>query len=477
MIKKFVLLVIAVSAVFAVLLTNLTAEENPASKLISQTHIFPEDSDFQVEEDEEGRVTGISISSGDQSIKVDETLTLNATVTPDDALNKGILWSSDDESIVSVDQSGNITGENIGHTIVRALTDDRGFEAISYVSVLFNDVANSEKYYFAPVYWAFENAITEGVGNGRFAPGESCTREQIVTFLWRLKGEPEPETESSFTDVREGKWYSKPIAWAYENGITTGLNDGTGRFGVGQPCTRAQCVTFLYRAAGEPEIESHESFVDVAEGKYYYDAISWAAENRITIGLNDGTDRFGVHHECTRGMIVTFLQRYVKAMEGQSEAESYYMENAEVIEIINVSDSKEVMPENEAIGLLEERGFQDYPVTYDYKMSGQYEPGEGKESSADQHPMYSTYYISKNNEVWTVYVINDSVFAYPASFNLESGLDVELIVSESETLISYDSDKNQYIVTKPNETGAIVRVVDRINAETLDSLTMEELSK
>ena len=477
MIKKPLILIIAVFAVLSILFVNLTAEENPAARRIIQTHVFPENSDFEVIEDDKGSVTGISITPIDQTITVDQTLAVNVTVSPADAINKGVIWSSDDENIASVDQYGSLTGINVGKTIIRAETEDRGYEAISYVRVLFKDVAHNEKYYFEPVYWAFENAITGGVGDGNFAPSENCTREQIVTFLWRLNGEPEPQSESNFTDVKKEKWYYKPISWAYENGITTGLNDGTGRFGVGQPCTRAQCVTFLYRAAGEPENESYETFTDVTAGKYYYDAISWAAANGVTVGLNDGTGRFGVNNKCSRAMIVTFIQRYVKAIEGPSEAESYYMENAEVIEIINVNDSEEVLPETEAISLLEERGFFDCPVTYDYTIGGTYEPGEGKDNSAVKHPMYNTYYINKNNEAWTIYVINGSVFAYPASFNLESTLGVELIVSESETLISYDGDKNQFIVTKPNETGAIVRVVDKINAETLDMLTIEELGK
>ena len=107
--------------------------------------------------------------------------------------------------------------------------------------------------------------------------------------------------------MKTSDWYYKSITWAAEEGITVGLNDGTGRFGVGQACTREQCVTFLYRAAGEPAVKKYASFTDVAAGRYYYKAISWAAENGITVGVNP--THFGVGQKCTRAMLVTFLYR------------------------------------------------------------------------------------------------------------------------------------------------------------------------
>ena len=105
------------------------------------------------------------------------------------------------------------------------------------------------KYYYKAVLWANENGITGGVGDGKFGVGRTCTREQAVSFLWKAAGSPEPEsTELSFTDVKPGKYYCKAIAWAVENGVTTG--SGGGKFGVGKTCTRAQIITFLYKAFG-----------------------------------------------------------------------------------------------------------------------------------------------------------------------------------------------------------------------------------
>ena len=114
--------------------------------------------------------------------------------------------------------------------------------------VLFTDAADENAYFFEPVYLALENNITVGAcGAGKFSPNNPCTREQIVTFLWRLAGEPEPQSSSNFSDVKPDAWYYKPVTWASENKITVGLNDGTGRLGVGQKCSRAMIVTFLYR--------------------------------------------------------------------------------------------------------------------------------------------------------------------------------------------------------------------------------------
>ena len=184
------------------------------------------------------------------------------------------------------------------------------FNRSTEIRVLFSDVADESKYFYDPVYWAFDNEITVGAGGpGKFSPNASCTREQFVTFLWRLKGQPKAENGCDFADVPKDEWYYEPIAWAAEKGITTGLNDGTNRFGVGQPCTREQCVTFLYRADGEPAEGQPVNFRDVEEGKYYYNAISWASYYGITKGVS--ADLFGVGQKCSRGMLVTFLYRSV----------------------------------------------------------------------------------------------------------------------------------------------------------------------
>ena len=167
----------------------------------------------------------------------------------------------------------------------------------------FSDVSTSA-YYYEAVKWAQEKGITGGIGNGLFGPNQPCTRAQIVTFLWRAAGSPEPKTMSSFADVSTDAYYAKAVAWAVENGITTGTGDG--KFSPDATCTRAQSVTFLFRAIGKL-VDSKAEFSDVLADSYYANAVAWAVENGVTNGIGDGL--FGPDNSCTRAQIVTFLFR------------------------------------------------------------------------------------------------------------------------------------------------------------------------
>ena len=169
---------------------------------------------------------------------------------------------------------------------------------------IFKDVP-VDAYYYEAVKWAAEKGITGGVGNGLFAPNQPCTRAQIVTFLWRAAGSPAPKSMSSFADVPADAFYAKAVAWAVENGITGGTGDG--KFSPDATCTRAQSVTFLYRAAGSPKVSGSAEFGDVPTNAYYADAVAWAAKNGITGGIGGGL--FGSGNDCTRAQIVTFLYR------------------------------------------------------------------------------------------------------------------------------------------------------------------------
>ena len=167
----------------------------------------------------------------------------------------------------------------------------------------FSDVSTSA-YYYEAVKWAQEKGITGGIGNGLFGPNQPCTRAQIVTFLWRAAGSPEPKTMSSFADVSMDAYYAKAVAWAVENGITTGTGDG--KFSPDATCTRAQSVTFLFRAIGKL-VDSKAEFSDVLTDSYYANAVAWAVENGVTNGIGNGL--FGPDNSCTRAQIVTFLFR------------------------------------------------------------------------------------------------------------------------------------------------------------------------
>ena len=166
----------------------------------------------------------------------------------------------------------------------------------------FRDVARSD-YFYDAVTWAKDNNITGGVGDDLFGADRSCTRAQIVTFLWRAAGSPEPKGAVNMTDVPADAYYAKAVAWAIENGVTSGT--GAGRFSPDATCTRAQGVTFLYRAAGSPAVTGSAGFRDVSGSDYFAAAVAWAKANDITDGVGNGL--FGSKNSCTRAQIVTFL--------------------------------------------------------------------------------------------------------------------------------------------------------------------------
>ena len=187
--------------------------------------------------------------------------------------------------------------------------DDLGLVAAARVyganKTPFNDVRTSD-YFYQPVLWALSNNITNGTGPTTFSPNDTCTRAQVVTFLWRSAGSPAPKSSSNpFRDVDVNQWYGRAVLWAVEKGVTNGV-DAT-HFGPDQFCTRGQVVTFLSRALNGKPTSTRNPFSDVAAGEYYYNSVLWAVEKGITNGV-DAT-HFGPDNTCTRGQIVTFLWR------------------------------------------------------------------------------------------------------------------------------------------------------------------------
>ena len=161
-----------------------------------------------------------------------------------------------------------------------------------------------------------------------------------------------------------------------------------------------------------------------------------------------------------------------------TDEEGYYWDNSqEVIEVIDVKESKKIPSESEVIHLLNERGFTDCIVTYPYDLNGDYyEDAEINEDSSEKRPMYLAYYLTDKGEVWNIHIINGEIFAYPVSYNLDSELNVEVIVSETEYITSYDCETNKFYVTVPKETVVRVIHVDRIDKKTLERLDFEEIS-
>ena len=245
--------------------------------------------------DAKGNLTGLQYGDAGKFVFEynDKDLCIKKTYVTDEG--------SENVTTYEYDEHGNVLKEVENNYSTYTLT----YEAIPQggSKSSFSDVSAKE-YYNAPVIWATETKITKGTGATTFSPGKACTRAQLVTFLWRAAGEPEPTSKTNpFTDVVENDYY-KAILWAVEKGITKGV--APGKFAPDATCTRAQIVTFIYRAAGEPEVTGTNPFTDVVKNDYY-DAILWAVENGITKGVAE--NKFAPNKTCTRAEGVTFLYR------------------------------------------------------------------------------------------------------------------------------------------------------------------------
>lgn len=197
----------------------------------------------------------------------------------------------------------------ISNFLFSSVLSDKNYDGSESVALPFTDVAEGA-YYADAVAWAIQNKVTSGVSATTFAPNASCTRGQMVTFLWKAAGSPEPKSlTTAFTDVKSGAYYEKAVAWAVENKVTTGTSATT--FSPDATVTRGQSVTFLWKANNSPAAEGTSAFTDVAAGVYYAHAVAWAVEKGVTSGMSATT--FAPNSNCTRAQIVTFLYRAASA--------------------------------------------------------------------------------------------------------------------------------------------------------------------
>ena len=169
------------------------------------------------------------------------------------------------------------------------------------MSTLFKDVRSSD-YFANAVQWAVEQKITSGTSKTTFSPGATCSKAQILTFLWRANGSPEPTAANPFTDIKTTDYFYKAALWAAEKGLVSGST-----FGANADCTRSMTVEYLWKAAGSLTPSAKASFTDVPANADYAQAVAWAVENKITSGTGGGN--FSPAATCTRGQIVTFLYR------------------------------------------------------------------------------------------------------------------------------------------------------------------------
>ena len=245
-------------------------------------------------------VTGGSVSSSTDKAKPGDTVTI--TVEPDEGYVPG--------TVKVVDKDGKeIAVKDLGdgkYSFVMPTGKVDVQVTFAPATGGFADVP-TDAYYREAVLWAVEKGVTNGVSDTLFGPDQACTRAQIVTFLWRAAGSPEPTAAGGFTDVPADAYYAKAVAWAVENGITTGVAEGV--FAPDATCTRAQSVTFLFRAL-DGTAGTGSSFTDVPADAWYAAAVAWAVEKGVTNGISES--RFGPDGDCTRAQIVTFLWRAMK---------------------------------------------------------------------------------------------------------------------------------------------------------------------
>ena len=231
--------------------------------------------------------------------------TVTLTVAPDKGyvLDDITVLDSKDKEIKLTEKGGKSTFTMPASKVTVQAT----FKAIP-VDLPFTDVTE-DSWYEDAVIWAVGEGVTGGTSATTFTPDGICTRAQAVTFLWRAAGSPEPKTSTMpFTDVKVGSYYYDAVLWAVEQGITAGTSATT--FAPDLNCSRAQIVTFLYRAAGSPAVSGNPAFSDVASDAYYAKAVKWAQANGITSGIGGGL--FGSDNDCTRAQIVTFIWRYAE---------------------------------------------------------------------------------------------------------------------------------------------------------------------
>ena len=225
-----------------------------------------------------------------------------------------ISWTSSDSKIATVDSKGKITAKQAGTATITAAAAGKTCEC--KVTVLYKDVTDPKEFWYQPTYYLTGLGVVKGYDNQTlFKPANDCTRAQMVTFLWRLNGSPKPKTtKNPFTDVKKDDYFYNAVLWAVENKITTGTSQTT--FSPKNVCSRAQTVTFLYRMAGSPSIGSAKNpFKDVKSSDYFYKPVIWAYVNNIVAGSSDGT--FKPQGKCLRRQMVTFLYKYDKNINGK----------------------------------------------------------------------------------------------------------------------------------------------------------------
>ncbi|MBO4579030.1 MAG: S-layer homology domain-containing protein [Clostridiales bacterium] len=253
----------------------------------------------------------LSLDKKTADVVCGKTLTLKARLA---GSTSKVSWKTSDSSVATVDSSGKITAKMAGKVTITATA--AGKSAKCTITVLYKDVTNSKDFWYGPTNYLTAKGVVKGYAKQtEFRPANKCTRAQMVTFLYRLQGEPKTKSSTcKFSDVRKTDYFFKPVIWASEKGITTGVSKD--KFDPQRVCTRAQTVTFLWRMANKPDPKTKKNpFPDVKKSDYFYKATLWASEKKILVGMPDGT--FNPQGKCLRRQMVTFLYKYDKFVNGK----------------------------------------------------------------------------------------------------------------------------------------------------------------
>ena len=246
----------------------------------------------------------VSLNKEKEEVVCGKTTTLYASVK---GSKEKVTWHSSNTKIATVDSNGKVKGKMAGKVVISASCG--GSTARCEVTVLYKDVTDGSKFWYAPTNYLTGLGVVKGYDKQtKFKPANECTRAQMVTFIWRLMKEPEPKSKTcKFKDVKKSDYFYKAVIWGNENHIVEGYKDGT--FGPQIVCARKHAVTFLWRLAGQPKPYTKENkFKDVKKSDYFYTATIWAAEQSILSGYDDGT--FRPDGNCLRRQMVTFLYKY-----------------------------------------------------------------------------------------------------------------------------------------------------------------------
>ena len=254
------------------------------------------------------RCETIDVTAASKTVVCGKTTTCKVDLNNLDS-NTPVTWLSSDDNIATVDETGKVKAKMAGLVTIIAKTPDN-IKGKVIITVLYKDVSNTKDFWYEPTNTMTGKGVVKGYDKQTlFKPANKCTRAQMVTFMWRLMGEPEPDSETcKFKDVKKTDYFYKACIWGNENHIVEGYKNGT--FGPQIICTRKHAVTFLWRLGGCCTTNEECKFSDVKESDYYYDAVRWATAHGILEGYSDGT--FRPNGDCLRRQMVTFLDRYYK---------------------------------------------------------------------------------------------------------------------------------------------------------------------